>query len=76
MKEANRAPCSISSTVCQGEVDVTAPGTHQHISGGWLTNRTGGGAHGVRVPQRDAQWACGPCVDQLADGLEGQGSLL
>lgn len=60
---------------CQKELDTEGPGVHQYTKG-WVKNRTGGGGHGVSLPQRENRFAHGYCVDRVTDGTFKQGALL
>lgn len=60
---------------CDEVLDVRADGTHQRISG-WAKNRTGGGAHGVSLPERENKWAHSWCIDRATRGHLQQATLL
>jgi hypothetical protein len=66
-----RAPCAF----CGHELDPAAVGVYQWISGGWLKNRDGGGAHGVSLPERENKFAHGICVDRATRGWLTQAEL-
>ena len=68
--ERYRATCEF----CKREVDVRDTGVYQHTSG-WVMNRTGGGGHGVSLPERVNRWACGPCIEHKSAGTFGQSSM-
>jgi hypothetical protein len=59
---------------CGSDLDIRADGVHQRTSG-WVKNRTGGGGHGVSLPQREDKWAHGYCVDRATRGFLKQGSM-
>jgi len=59
---------------CGHLLDVRADGVHQRTSG-WVKNRSGGGGHGVSLPQRENKWAHGYCVDRATHGLLKQHSM-
>lgn len=54
---------------CHEPVDVRAPGVHVLVEG-WIENRTGGGAHGIRLAKRSVRYACKFCVDRRAQGTD------
>ena len=60
---------------CQKELDIDGDGVHQFTKG-WVKNRSGGGGHGVSLPQRENRFAHGYCVDRKTDGTFNQGALL
>jgi hypothetical protein len=68
--ERFRAKCEF----CSQELDVRAEGSHQRISG-WAKVRTGGGAHGVSLPERQNRWAHSWCIDRATRGTLTQQSL-
>jgi|SoiMethySBSTD1v2_1073268.scaffolds.fasta_scaffold63812_9 hypothetical protein len=68
--ERFRAKCEI----CGQVLDVRADGVHQRTSG-WVKNRTGGGGHGVSLPERENKWAHGYCVDRATRGFLKQQSM-
>jgi hypothetical protein len=51
------------------ELDIRSPGIHQWTSG-WVMQRTGGGGHGVSLPQRADRWACRYCVERITKGYQ------
>lgn len=61
--------------LCQGVLNTQLPGNHQRTTG-WVKNRSGGGGHGVSLPERENRWAHGYCVDRATRGLTNQSSLL
>lgn len=57
---------------CADPLDIRDAGVHQYVEG-WVSNRTGGGANGVRLPIRHRRFACKLCVDKAAGkGDRGQ----
>jgi hypothetical protein len=60
---------------CGDELDIREDGVHQHTSG-WVKNRSGGGGHGISIPERENRWAHGYCIDRVSRGLLNQESLL
>jgi hypothetical protein len=65
-----RAKCQF----CGLELDVRAEGTHQFVKG-WVKNRSGGGGHGVSLPERENRWAHSWCVDRETRGAASQDRL-
>ena len=65
--ERFRAACSF----CQKELDIRAERVHQWTSG-WVMNRSGGGGHGISLPERASRWACERCIEARAKGSAGQ----
>jgi len=59
---------------CGYELDTREAGVHQYTSG-WVMNRAGGGGHGISVPERANRWAHRQCVERVARGQLGQGSM-
>lgn len=68
-----RAICEICKREDQ-PIDTRMDGVHQWTAG-WVMNRTGGGGHGVSLPQRENRWAHGSCVDRVSRGAFGQRSM-
>lgn len=68
--ERFRAICSF----CKQELDIRAIGVHQYTKG-WVKNRSGGGGHGISLPERENRWAHGYCVDRVSSDTFGQASL-
>lgn len=68
--ERFRSKCEL----CGNDLDIRADGVHQRTSG-WVKNRSGGGGHGVSVPERENKWAHGYCVDNATRGLLKQGKM-
>ena len=58
----------------RGIPDPSAHGIHQFVSG-WVMNRAGGGAHGIRLPRAEPRFAHRECVDDKARGRFGTASL-
>jgi len=65
-----RAACEF----CDQPVDVRSTGVFQHTSG-WVMNRTGGGGHGVSLPERANRWAHGHCVEGMTKRGTAQAGL-
>ena len=59
---------------CQQILDVRAEGVHQYTKG-WVKIRSGGGGHGISLPQRENKWAHGYCVDREVAGHSSQAGL-
>ena len=59
---------------CGHYVDSSAGGTHQYTKG-WVKNRSGGGGHGVSLPERKNLWAHEHCINDEVRGF-GQGRML
>jgi len=57
---------------CAKQINVKLPGNYQFVSG-WAKNRTGGGAHGISLPEKKPLFACGYCVERRSKGLAAQG---
>jgi hypothetical protein len=68
--ERNRATCEF----CHQELNVQANGVHQFTKG-WVKIRSGGGGHGISLPEREPRWAHGYCIDRLASGKFSQNEL-
>jgi hypothetical protein len=68
--ERHRATCEF----CGSMLDTRLDGTHQYVSG-WVKNRTGGGGHGISLPERENRWAHGACIDSATKGFLQQGGL-
>lgn len=68
--ERLRATCEF----CKRELNTQADGVHQYTRG-WVKNRSGGGGHGVSLPERENRWAHGHCVDRLTSGTFTQAQL-
>lgn len=68
--ERFRAKCEF----CGYELDVRSEGVHQRTIG-WVKNRSGGGGHGVSLPQRENKWAHGYCIDNATRGNLKQGRM-
>jgi hypothetical protein len=54
---------------CGRALDIRDVGVFQHASG-WVMTRSGGGAHGVSLMQRDRRWAHRACVETAASGYQ------
>jgi len=65
--ERHRATCHF----CKQELNVQESGVHQFVKG-WAKNRTGGGAHGISLPEREWKWAHGQCVERQSSGTYNQ----
>jgi len=52
---------------CHDPIDIRDGGTHVFTEG-WVQNRTGGGAHAIRMPKRHRRYACKWCVDKGSSG--------
>jgi hypothetical protein len=64
-----------SCELCGEVVDTNAAGVHQWAAG-WIQNRRGGGANGLRLAERSPRWACRGCVDRVSIGVSvNQGAL-
>ena len=59
---------------CKQDLDIRSMGVHQFTKG-WVKNRSGGGGHGVSLPEREPRWAHGHCIDRLTDGRFTQEQL-
>ena len=59
---------------CKLELDTREPGVHQYTRG-WVKNRSGGGGHGVSLPERELRWAHGYCIERQTEGTFGQASI-
>ena len=68
--ERHRAVCDF----CGHELDVRDEGVHQRTSG-WVMNRSGGGGHGVSLPERENRWAHRLCVEQKTRGIFDQPTM-
>jgi len=68
--ERYRARCEF----CDKPLDVRDTGVFQRTSG-WVMNRTGGGGHGVSLPEREPRWAHGMCVEKKTKGTLGQARM-
>jgi len=66
-----RATCEF----CHDPLDVRDRGVYQRTSG-WVMNRTGGGGHGISLPEREPRWAHGLCVERKSKGTFGQPTFL
>ena len=55
--------------LCGEPVRPTEPGVHQWTAG-WVKHRTGGGGHGISLPERHHRWAHGYCVDKAVAGYD------
>jgi hypothetical protein len=66
-----RAKCEFRNN----ELDTRTEGVHQRTIG-WVKNRSGGGGHGISLPERQNRWAHGYCVDRVSKGYLKQGSML
>lgn len=62
--ERFRAKCEF----CYEVLDVRNEGVHQFTSG-WVMNRSGGGGHGISLPERANRWAHKLCVERKVRGL-------
>ena len=52
---------------CEGRLDVREPGTYQYTCG-WVMQRSGGGGHGVSLPERSNRWAHRLCIETKIRG--------
>lgn len=68
---AHLAKCEL----CGLQLNTRAEGTHQWTAG-WVKVRSGGGGHGVSLPERSPRWAHEDCVDAKIRGFDRQHSLL
>jgi len=68
--EQHKALCAF----CGAALDVRDKGVYQWTSG-WVMTRTGGGGHGISLPERAFKWACRLCIERAAKGLIAQPSL-
>lgn len=68
--EHARALCAF----CGLELNTKVEGVHQ-FSTGWVKNRSGGGAHGLSLQQRENKWAHSHCIDKEIRGHTNQGSM-
>lgn len=59
---------------CGMELDIRRPGIYQATSG-WVKNRSGGGGHGITLPEREHRYACEPCIDLKRRGSSVQMAL-
>ena len=57
----------VSCEFCRVALDVRDRGVYQHTAG-WVMNRSGGGGHGVSLPERQNRWAHRFCVEQAVKG--------
>jgi hypothetical protein len=59
---------------CSKELDTRADGVHQWTAG-WVMQRSGGGGHGISLPQRANRWAHPWCIDTEIRGFTHQKSM-
>lgn len=59
---------------CGNDIDIREDGVHQWTAG-WVKNRSGGGGHGISLPERQDKWAHGYCVERRANNTFGQGRM-
>jgi hypothetical protein len=64
----------INCEFCKKELDIHGVGVHQFTKG-WVKNRSGGGGHGISLPEREPRWAHGYCIDRLTSGTFSQEQL-
>jgi hypothetical protein len=69
-------PARFSATCefCHNELDTREPGVHQWTAG-WVRQRSGGGGHGISLPERANRWAHSYCVDSETRGFTKQKSM-
>jgi hypothetical protein len=59
---------------CNRDLDTREAGVHQWTAG-WVMNRSGGGGHGISLPERDNRWAHRHCVERAVRSQTQQQGL-
>jgi len=70
-----RAKCEFSPPDKPHYLNISDDGVHQRVCG-WVKNRSGGGGHGVSLPERQNKWVCQYCLERRIKGFEAQSELL
>lgn len=60
---------------CKKALRTESTGVYQWTAG-WVKQRSGGGGHGISLPERAPRWAHSWCVERIAQGYaEGQQTM-
>ena len=65
---------TVNCEFCKKPLRTDEMNIYQWTSG-WVKQRSGGGGHGVSLPERSPRWAHSWCVDSRIRGFENQHTM-